>query len=484
MKKKEDANAQNEEDKKEGYYYVQKEEPYQQGGEQPQEHEQDNQKKEDKDVDAEKQDEFKESEYKGDEEAEAHRKEGKDEKDKKSDKKDKEQEKRGPKLEKPELEPIHYFPRPRVPITRVEYFEYVIPKKTVTPFDYFLEEEAQRRKEQRSHSQSHTYQPRFGFNRIPMALPMFGPRRIMPLKIIEIPPRPPKMRPMPPMDVVMQQVRPHTHTHTYTHTMPRVHHGPMQYHLPPHGPVPHHMPHGTVPRYLPHGPVPHRMPHGPLPYHLPPHGPVPHRLPHGPMPYHLPHGTIPYHLHPHGPVPRHLPHGPLPRYLPHGPVPTRVIRRYVQKKEKTTTDTHPYQRYVYPVPQRRFDNLYADSEPEEMSVRSNYVVKRNQESNTESDYDYGEDSYYTYTVNRPRKISTRSVSVGRNNGRLAFNLGNTQPRSMFIRLDDGGLNRTAQTYGNQVANTQTNTSYTQGVTNNGGKRTVYRYYQIKKTTQK
>ena len=392
-----------------------------------------------------------------------------------------------------------------MPITRVEYYEYIIPKKRVSPAQYFLEEEAQPKAEKRSHSQSRTYQPTLGLNRIPlsMALPMFRPRRIIPMKVIEIPPRPPRMNPMPPMEVLIQD-RPRT----LTHVVPRVHHGP----------IPYHMPHGTLPRYLPHGPVPHRMPHGPAPRHLPhgpvpigfpyrpvphgfPHRPVPHGFPHGPVPHGFPHRPVPQGF-PHRPVPRVLPHGTIPLHLPHGPVPS-LLPRFVKKKEKATNTQgrrfsekneeeqfthihphpfpHPYQRYVYPAPQRRIEEFYADFEPEDMSVRSNYFIKRNKDNKTESDYDYGDDSYYTYVVNKPRKvISKRSVSQGRSNN-LTFNLGTTQPRSMFIRIDNGRLNRTAQGEGNQTANIQTNVSYTQGTSNNGGKQTIYRYYQVKKT---
>ena len=451
--------VENEEDeKKEGYYYVQKEEPFSQV---EQKQEQDKEKEE-KDNNEQNKEEFKETEYKGDEDEEAHAQENDD----KNKKKEEIPEKNQPELE-PELEPNSYFPRPRIPITRIEYVKYVFPKKTVNPFpinpfQLFLEEGARRNREQRSHSYSHTYNPTITLTKFPfasMGIPFLGPRNI---NIIDIPPRPPRMSPMPPMEILVQEDRPQTQT------MPRdmrteIHHLP-------HGPIPQHFPHGTIPQHFPHGPIPQHFPHGPIPQHFP----------HGPIPQHFPHGPIPQHF-PHGPIPQHFPHGPIPQYFPHGPIPHRFgqdkgehnygfdeDRRFFERNEEEEfTHIHPhpypypYQRYVYPRPKRRIEDFYMDFEPEEMSVRSNYFFRRDQDSQTESDFDNGEDSYYSYTVTKPRRvINNRSTSLGRD-GRFSFNLGLSQPRTMFTKVDNSRFKRTTGAAGNQRVNTLSSATYTQ-----------------------
>jgi len=453
--------VENEEDeKKEGYYYVQKEEPFSQV-EQKQEQDKDKEKEE-KDNNEQNKEEFKETEYKGDEDEEAHAQENDD----KNKKKEEIPEKNQPELE-PELEPNSYFPRPRIPITRIEYVKYVFPKKTVNPFpinpfQLFLEEGARRNREQRSHSYSHTYNPTITLTKFPfasMGIPFLGPRNI---NIIDIPPRPPRMSPMPPMDILIQEDRPQTQT------MPRdmrteIHHLP-------HGPIPQHFPHGTIPQHFPHGPIPQHFPHGPIPQHFP----------HGPISQHFPHGPIPQHF-PHGPIPQHFPHGPIPQYFPHGPIPHRFgqdkeecnygfdeDRRFFERNEEEEfTHIHPhpypypYQRYVYPRPKRRIEDFYMDFEPEEMSVRSNYFFRRDQDSQTESDFDNGEDSYYSYTVTKPRRvINNRSTSLGRD-GRFSFNLGLSQPRTMFTKVDNSRFKRTTGAAGNQRVNTLSSATYTQ-----------------------
>ncbi len=454
-----------EEGKKEEYYYVQKEEPFSQV-EQKQEQDKEKEKEIDKEKDKEKEkekeekdnneqnkEEFKETEYKGDEDEEAHAQE----KDDKNKKKEEIKEKNEPELE-PELEPNSYFPRPRIPLTKIEYVQYVLPKKTINPFpinpfQFFLGEGARRNREQRSHSYSRTYNPTFTLTKIPfasMGIPFLGPRKI---NIIDIPPRPPRMSPMPPMEILIQEGRPQTQT------MPR----DMRTEV-------HHLPHRPIPQYFPHGTIPQHFPHGPIPRHFP----------HGPIPRHFPHGPIPRHF-PHGPIPQHFPHGPIPQHFPHGTIPHRFgqdkkesnygfgeDRRFFERNEEEEfTHIHPYpypypyQRYVYPRPKRRIEDFYMDFEPEEMSVRSNYFFRRDQDSQTESDFDNGEDSYYSYTVTKPRRvINNRSTSLGRN-GRFSSNLGISQPRAMFTKVDNSRIKKTTETVGNQRVNTLNSATYTQ-----------------------
>ena len=178
------------------------------------------------------------------------------------------------------------------------------------------------KKEQRAHSYSHTYQPRFALNRMPFGMPMFRPRNVLPMRMERIPPRPPRMVPKPPSGFFMRDKIP------FTQTMP-VPRRPMPYHMPhgPHGPMPippmpFHMPHG--PRFMPHGPMP------PMPFSRP-YRPVPPPMPHGPMFYNVP----------HGPAPRHFPketlhyyHRPVPPSFPRRPIHRLVPRHYMKRKEE------------------------------------------------------------------------------------------------------------------------------------------------------
>jgi len=88
-----------------------------------------------------------------------------------------------PELE-PEFGPNKYFPRPRVPITKIEYFEYVVPKKKVSPFpnvpfQFLVGEEAYQKRDKRSHSHSNTYQPIFKREQFEQI-----PHRPMPISIL------------------------------------------------------------------------------------------------------------------------------------------------------------------------------------------------------------------------------------------------------------------------------------------------------------
>ena len=155
----------NEQPKKEGYYYVQDGEKY------PRE--------EQAQVQEQNQEEFKESEYKGDEEeAEAENNNKKKEED-------------IPK-KKEETEPNSGVPRPNIPIAKIQYYEYSFPKRVVKPpFPgrpiKFLFEEAVYHDGGRSQSNPHTMNPSFG--RI-FPRPHIVPKRDFIPPMHRLPPRP------------------------------------------------------------------------------------------------------------------------------------------------------------------------------------------------------------------------------------------------------------------------------------------------------
>ena len=159
-----------EEPKKEGYYYVQEGENYTQG-EQPQNQE--------KDINTQNQEEFKENEYKGEEEAE--------------------QKKEEIPQKREEINPN--IPRPGIPVTRIEYIEYSLPKRTIRPlfpripYQLLLQEEARFDRE-RAHSHTHIPHRRFGRDIFPpfspKPIPLFRPRNVIPMRVMRdfVPPRP------------------------------------------------------------------------------------------------------------------------------------------------------------------------------------------------------------------------------------------------------------------------------------------------------
>ena len=360
---------------------------------------------------AQNQEEFRESEYKGDEQAEAEVMEESKKNEKKPEKKVQ------PKVEKHGQNT--QLPRPRIPITKISYYEYVIPKRTVNPYqkipiNLLLEQEARRNREQRSHSHSHTYHPTFRtqyFGKMlpGMDVPFFGPR-------MGIPPRPPKMSPMPPFDMLMPKGFPH---------------------VPQPRPPIHHFPHGPQPR------------------------PPIHHFPHGPQP------RCPIHHFPYGP------HGFQPRYFHFPQRPQSSIDSYYSQERRffggegepfshIHPHPHPYQRYAFPQPHRRFEEFYENYEPEETFNRTNYFVEKKQKGLEGDDSGYDEESYFTYTMGRPRRnMTTRSFSQGRSNGTFTFNLGNIRPRRMFKRITNRRLGRTTQNVDNTQtgSNTQTRKVY-------------------------
>lgn len=387
------------------------------------------------------QEEFKETEYKGDEEAEAEVKQENsdkiknlEKKDKEDNKKEKKDKKRKPKLEQPGTETNINYPRPRVPVTKIEYVEYILPKKKINPFPTlpirFLLQDVKKKMDSRSHSHSNTYHPsfgreRFGFMPLPRRpVPMFRP---MPF---EIPPRPPKMTPMPPFEMLINEgMRP----------MP------------------------SVSRRFPQGPMP-----GPR---------FPPRL--HPRPFHFP------------PPP---PSRPQPFYNP--PRPQTGFNSYYNQTRRffggnegmdfsrihPHPHPYPYQRYVYPPPQRRFAEFYKNYEPEETVNRTEYFVEKNNQQNRkqqeQEDYELGlgRESYYTYSMGGPRRNrTTRSVSSGRSNGRFTFNFGRTQPiRSMFKRVNNRRLERTKKPKIITVNYTQGN-NYGEGNSSRSAVRRVYQF---------
>ena len=511
-------NIQNEEKKEEGYYYVQKEDPYSQG-QQMYPQEQDNNKEMDANV--ENKEDFRETEYKDDEYNAQNQGEIENQK------------KEMPELES-EFGPNKYFPRPRVPITKIEYFEYVVPKKKVSPFpnvpfQFLVGEEAYQKRDKRSHSHSNTYQPIFKREqfeqtpRRPMPISILGPKNTRSLKIIEIPPT---MGPKQQMKMLIRENR------SYIHTMPReinrpdihhLHHGGSTYHLPhgplPHGPTPYRIPHGPQPYHIPHGPTPHHIPHGPLPYYLP-HGPTPHHIPHGPLPYHLPYGPLP-----HGTLPHHLPYenqylkqilphrpfsyhshnnsfsynsqnGPFIHHLPRRNVPHRFNqnqieindefdeeRRLFERNEENNSYPPFIQTHIYPRPKRRDEEYYDEYTPENMNVKTKYFIKRNQQSQEENDYDYDENNYFTSSANGPRGM-IRSVNQGGNDGRFGFNFGENKTKNIFKKVANTvRLLNNIKPSMNKRVNSQKNIYYTQGNNSqsnlNTGKRVVY-HYQVKR----
>ena len=383
---------------------------------------------------------FKESEYKGDEEAEAEVNQESKKKEEMPEKKVK------PKLEKKEHKANSNLPRPRAPITKIEYFEYVLPKRTVNPFPtfpakLFLEQEARRNREQRSHSHSHTYRPNFRtemFSKMLPAMPrpLFRPR----IGVIGIPPRPPLMSPLPPFDIIKDQ-------REYIQTMPR----------------------GFL--YVP-------QPRPPI-YHIPPRPhlrPPIHQLPHGPQP------RPPIHHMPHGPQYGHFPLPPKNQYISQGfqtyHIPQRpasridsyfnLERRFFEGNEgeqfskfpQPYPHPYPYQRYAYPQPHRRFEELYDNYEPEEAFNRTNYFVENNTKDQKGDELGYEENKYFSYTMGRPRRIMTaRSVSQGRNNGRFTFNLGQIKPRRLFKRIINRRIGKIQNTNNENFGNVSQKSNY-------------------------
>ena len=402
--------------------------------EQPQNQEQqENQNLEEKD---QNQEEFKETEYKGDEEAEAElkqenlNKEKVPEKQEKKEKKEKKEEK--DKSGKPKIEKTANYPRPKVPITKIEYVEYVFPKKKINPFPNlpirYLLQEVKRKTEPRSHSQSNTYLPsfgreRYGFMPLPRRpVPMFRP---LPFGI---PPRPPQMSPMPPFDMLMNQgMRP----------MP------------------------SLPRRFPLGPMagPRFPPKfQPRPFHIPP--PLPPR-------------TQPFFYPPR-------PQTGFGSYYNQ----TRSFFAGNEGMDFSGIPRYPrppYQRYAYPPPQRRYAQFYKNYQPEETVNRTDYFVEKNNnlQQEEQEDYEprYGRASYYTYTMSGPRRNrTTRSVSSGRSDGRFTFNLGRNLPiRTMCKRVDNRRLARTKKPKINTVNFTQ-GTNYGAGSSSRTGVRKVYQFH--------
>ena len=382
--------------------------------------------------DTQKQNEFKETEYKGDEEAEAEINQENLNKEKIPEKK----EKKDIKGKKNKKDKKGNYPRPRVPISKIEYVEYILPKKKINPFPTlpvrFLLQEVKRKTEPRSYSHSNTYLPsfgreRFGFISLPRKpVPMFRP---MPLGIHGIPPRPPQMSPMPPFDMLMNQgMRP----------MPSV-----SRRLPP-GPM-------FGPRFPP------RV--QPRPFHFPP--------PPRPQPFYFP--------------PR--PQTGFDSYY------NQTRRFYGGNEGLYSSGIHPYphpylyQRYAYPPSQRRFAELYKNYEPEETVNRTDYFVekkkglkKRQQEEQEDYEQGYDKGSYYTYSMGMPRRNrAARSVSSGRDIGRFAFNLGRTQPiRSMFKRVENRRFARTKKPRINTV-NISQGTNDGAGSSSRTGVRRVYQF---------
>jgi len=279
-------------------------------------------------------------------------------------------------------------------------------------------------------------------------------------------------------------------------------HDPSPYHLP-HRPLPHE----PQPYHLPHGPAPHHISYGPLPYYLP-HGPIPHHIQHGP----LPHGTLPYHLPyenqylqqnlPHRPISYHShkdfflynsQNGRFIHHFPHRNVPHRFNqnqieindnfdeeRRLFERNEEDNSCPHLFQTYNYPRPKRRIEEYYDEYTPENMSVKTKYFIKRNQQEN---DYDYDENYYFTSSANGPRRM-IRSVSQGRNDGRFGFNFGKNKPKYLFKKLPNTfSLLKNIDPSMNKRVNSQKNIYYTQGNNSqsnlNTGKKVVY-HYQVKR----
>ena len=403
--------------------------------------------------------EYKESEYKGDEKAEAEVYEEIKKKEKKPDKKIKQ------KLEKKEHKANVNSQRPRVPITKIEYVEYVLPKRTINNFPTFpakplLEQEARRNMEQRSHSHSQTFRPIFRTEMLSemlpsMPRPLFRPR----IGVIGIPPRPPLMSPLPPFDIIKDQ-------REYIQTMPRgfpyvPQPRPPIYHIPPRPhlrPPIHQLPHGPQPR-----PPIHHMPHGPQYGHFP--------LP--PKNQYISQGFQTYHI-PQRPASR------IDSYF-------NLERRFFEGNEgeqfskfpQPYPHPYPYQRYAYPQSHRRFEEFYDNYEPEEAFNRTNYFVEKNTKDQEGDEFGYDEKNYFSYTMGRPRRImTTRSVSQGRNFGRLTFNLGQTKPRRMFKRIVKRKFGKIQNTNNENFGNVTQTANYQSGY--NSPTRKVHSF-QVKST---
>ena len=212
----------NEQPKKEGYYYVQDGEKY------PREDQAQAQEQ--------NQEEFKESEYKGDEEeAEAENNNKKKEED-------------IPK-KKEETGPSSGVPRPKIPVAKIQYYEYSFPKRVVKPpFPgrpiKFLFEERIYDNGRRSQSNPHTMQPTFG--RI-FPRPHIIPKRdfIPPMPMHRFPPRPLFVPP----EMSYYQPRPQIfppHMHQYPprpQFMPPHMHHPGPHFVPPYR---QHYPHAQI----------------------------------------------------------------------------------------------------------------------------------------------------------------------------------------------------------------------------------------------
>ena len=362
----EENNAENEEQKEENNI----ENQYEQ--------EQEQQAEEDvKDSNIQNQEQFKESEYKGDEEAEAEIK-----------KENKNQENIPEKKEQPKPQPTK-VPKNGVPMAKIEYVKYVLPKRAVNPFPVrLLFEEVRRNRLPRPHSHSHTFHPRFVRERLgPMPSPgrprpLFRPRMMTRMG----PPRPKVMRPpMPHYDMMMSQGRYHMHG------MP-----PMQ----------------SMQRVLPPRPI-FGPPHG----HFMPPGPRPRRQ----IPLIRPRPTV---------------------TLGFGPRPASGVNSFYSGMSPSPRPL-TYRRFDYPQTQRRFVQVYENYEPEEVFSRSSFITEQNQseQAGDELGYDDEESSYLTYNMERPIRTSgTRSISQGRNGG-FAFNFGRAQPGIMFKRVENKRLVR-------------------------------------------
>ena len=344
-----------------------------------------------KDSNTQNKEQFKESEYKGDEEAEAEVQE-----------QNKNQEKIPEKKEQPKPQPKKKVPKKAVPMTRIEYVEYVLPKKKVNPFPLFpsrlLFEEVKIKRLPRPHSHSHTFHPTFIRNRLgPMPLPgrprpLFKPGM---MTRVVIPPRRPVMRPpMPPYGMMMSQGR------RQARPMPP----PMSRILPPR------------PTFVP-----------PRGYFIPP-GPRPRRQ-----------------------IPLIRPRAPAP--LNFGPRPVSGFNSFYSGMGPYPRPS-TYQRFEYPQTQRRFVQVYENYEPEEVFSRSSFYTEKNQSEQGGSELGYGdeESSYLTYNMEMPRtNRGPRSVSQGRNGG-FAFNFTKVQPRMMIKRIENRRLPRTTKNQRNNPDN--------------------------------
>ena len=214
-------------------------------------------------------------------------------------------------------------------------------------------------------------------------------------------------------------------------------------------------------------------------YHIPPRPhlrPPIHQLPHGPQP------RPPIHHMPHGPQYGHFPLPPKNQYISQGfqtyHIPQRpasridsyfnLERRFFEGNEgeqfskfpQPYPHPYPYQRYAYPQPHRRFEELYDNYEPEEAFNRTNYFVENNTKDQKGDELGYEENKYFSYTMGRPRRIMTaRSVSQGRNNGRFTFNLGQIKPRRLFKRIINRRIGKIQNTNNENFGNVSQKSNY-------------------------